>query len=614
MIKEEPLKTRGNDASRAKPDDTQTEHDDGPAGDPLFGSGYRWKAGWNRHDEELANMTLRAIARRLPGLMGLCLRLAWRTDARSVTVLLVCQSATGIFSAFGLLATQHVLVSLLAEGPTPGRVKAAIPSLVLVAGAAACGALLSAAGKAASGALRPKVARKAYGELLERAKRVELLAFEQSDFHDLLSSAQFGAGWAEYMVEQISALVTAVAGIAAAASVLSVLHPLLVPLLVLAVVPGGVATLVSTRRRNLSRQRWINQQRQQARLTQLMTDTDPAEEIRLHDVGPLLMEHYGRLADANEAEQTRLARADARTTLISGSISGTTTGLIYLLLGVLLWNGQVPLATAGTAVLAIRMGTAQLGSLVTAVNLVVEYGLYLHDWAEAIDRAEAESIPDGGIVPPPPHAIHAKNLTFTYPNKDTPALDGIDLEITAGEVVALVGENGSGKSTLARLLTGLYLPSGGEVLWDETPTVALSRTEASRHVAMLAQSFQRWPFTLRWNVAIGRHDREHPQEALDLAAAQGGAATLIDEMEHRWETLVASEFYGGTNLSGGQWQKIALARAFYRNSPILVLDFTDRVLGCLERVTRACPGASRPRLPAMRNLCVTMPIVPGGAG
>ena len=557
---------------RGESGDSQTARDEAAA-DPLFGAGYRWKAGWNRHDEELAHMTLRTIARRLPGLMGLCLRLSWRTDARAVTVLLVCQSATGVFSAFGLLATQRVLVSLLAAGPTPGRVKAAIPSLLLVAAAAACGALLAAAGNAASGALRPKVSRRAYGELLERATRVELLTFEQSDFHDLLSSAQFGAGWAEYMTEQISALATAIAGIVAAASVLSVLYPLLVPLLVVAVVPGGVATLVSTRRRNLSRQRWINQQRQQARLTSLMTDTDPAEEVRMHDVGPLLMKHYGRLADANEAEQSRLARADAKTTLISRSIAGITTGLIYLLLGILLWRGQVPLATAGTAVLAIRMGTSQLSSLVTAVNLIVEYGLYLTDWAEAIERAEAARIPEGVVTSVgPPQVIQARDLTFTYPNKDTPALDRINLDITAGEIVALVGENGSGKSTLAKLLTGLYLPTGGEVLWDEIPMGQLSRTAAAAHVSMLAQSFQRWPFTARWNVAIGRHDREHLQEALDRAAAHGGADSVIDDLKFRWETLIATEFFGGVNLSGGQWQKIALSRAFYRDAPVLVLD------------------------------------------
>src|SRR6185312_2371112 len=235
--------------------------------DPLFGTGYKWSAGWNRHDEEFVNMSLGTLSRRLPEVMALCLRLSWRTDARAVVTLLACQIANGVFTAFGLLATQRVLVSLLAEGPTPARVRAAIPSLVVVGAAAMCAALLGVGGRAASGALRPKVARLAYRELLERTVRVELLRFQQPEFKDLIAAAQYGAGWAEYMLEQISALITAAAGIAAAAGVLAALKWELVPLLIVAVIPDGVATLVITRRRNASRLKWLAKVRQQTRLT-----------------------------------------------------------------------------------------------------------------------------------------------------------------------------------------------------------------------------------------------------------------------------------------------------------------------------------------------------------
>ncbi|MBR7836685.1 ABC transporter ATP-binding protein [Actinospica durhamensis] len=541
--------------------------------DPLFGTGYKFSAGWNRHDEEFADMSLGTLARRLPEVMGLCLRLSWRTDARAVVMLLACQIANGVLTAFGLLATQRVLVSLLAEGPTPGRVRAAIPSLLVVGAAAMCAALLGVAGKAASGALRPKVARLAYRELLQRAVRVELLRFQQPEFKDLIAAAQFGAGWAEYMLEQISALITSAAGIAAAAGVLAALKWQLVPLLILAVVPDGVNTLVVTRRRNASRLKWLSKVRQQTRLTTLMVDQDPAEEVRLHGVDKLLLAHHDRLSEDNEAEQARLAVYAAKASLVSRAISGTTTAVIYLVLGYLTWRGQIPLATAGTAVFAIGKGTSQLAGMVTAMNSTVEYGLYLVDLADAIEQAEQAQIPDDAPAPAgPPQLIEARGLRFRYPNKDSAAIDGIDLTIRAGEVVAFVGENGSGKTTLAKLLTGLYLPTEGQLLWDGVPLGELSRPAAATHVGLLPQSFEHWPFTARWNIAVGRPEVEHDDAAVREAAARGGADTVIDELKQGLDTLIASEFFGGVNLSGGQWQKIALARSFLRDAPVLLLD------------------------------------------
>ncbi len=564
---------------REVPQDSDSEADGagaappGPAGDPLFGSGIKIKAGWARHDFEYEQMSLRSVARRLPGLVAACVRLSWRADRAAVLTVLVCQTATGISTAFGLLAANRVLVNLLAAGPTPGRVRAALPALLLVALSGIGGALLGALAKAASGRLRPRVSRFAYGELLERATRVELLTFQQSEFHDLLDAAQYGAGWAEHMVEELASVATAVAGIAAAAGVLTVLNPLLLPLLVLAALPDGAATVVSNRRRNLSRIQWLERVRQQRRLTDLLTDKIPAEEVRQHDAGSFLLRHYARLADAFEREQARLARADAITSLQARSVTGLATGAAYVLLGVLLWRGTVPLATAGTAVLAIRTGTMQLGVLVRALNQVFEYGLYLTDWQDAIARADRERISDAGVQPQgPPAVIRAENLGFTYPNSRTPALVGVDLEIRAGEIVALVGENGSGKSTLARLLTGLYLPDEGHVRWDGTSTADLARAKAAGHTAVLSQDFPHWPFTVRANITIGRHLAEPDEARLAAAAELGGARSVIDGLDAGLDTLIANEFLGGVGLSGGQWQKIALARAYFRDAPILVLD------------------------------------------
>ena len=547
--------------------------DDEETGDPLFGSGIHWKAGWNRHDVQISQVSLREVTRQLPRLIGECLRLSWRADRRAVLMVLVCQTATGIATAFGLLATNSVLLNLFAQGPSPTRVRAAVPALVLVGLAAMGGAITSTLGRAASTRLRPKVTRRAYGELLRRSTTVELLTFEQSDFHDLLDSANYGAGWAEYMVEQLAAVATAVAGMVGAISVLSVLNPWLVPLLVAASIPEGIGTMVSTRRRNASRLKWLHRARQMRRLSELMTETTPAEEIRQHDAGAFLNTHYALQADAFEAEQTRLARADVWTNLKSSAVSGATVLATYALLLWLFWHGQVPLATVGTAVLAIRLGTAQMDNMIQALTLAYEYGLYLNDWTEAIAIADAAQIPATGVVPSgPPSTIAIRGMGFTYPNKDTPALTGIDLDIKAGEIIALVGENGSGKSTLAKLITGLYTPTVGTVAWDGASTGELARARISGYTALLAQNFPRWPFTLKANIEIGRHERDDEPELLSRAARLGGADDVAADLKEGINTLIANEFLGGVGLSGGQWQKVGLSRVFFRDAPMLILD------------------------------------------
>ncbi|MEU7839316.1 ABC transporter ATP-binding protein [Nonomuraea sp. NPDC049129] len=543
------------------------------APDPLFGSGIRYTMGWARHEGD-RTAGFGRMMRRLPELVGICLKLSWRADRNALIIVTVCQLLVGAATAGGLLATNSVLQQLLTAGPTPDRIAAALPALALVGVSGIAIAVMTAWSNAMSGRLKPKVEHLAYTELLARSARVELLHFQRADFHDLLDAAQYGAGWIDLVIEQLIKTVTAVMGIIAAAGVLGVLHPLLLPLLPLIVVPRGWAAVRATRMRNESRLTWLSHMRQQASLTSLLTSKDPAEEIRAHAAGDFLLGHYDRLATHSAVEQARLARADAKADLVAGALSGLTTAATYVLLGWLLATGRMALAAAGTAVLAIRTGTNQLGSVVSSLAYMHEYGLYTADWRDACRQAQELAIPAGGTVTPAtgPERIEVRDLRFSYVNAGKPALNGVNLTIGRGEVVALVGHNGSGKTTLAKLLTGLYLPEEGSVTWDGVDTAHLDRDRAFDSVALLSQGFERWPFTVRSNVAIGRYETDPTAEALTRAAASAGAVDLIEGLKDGWDTLLAPEFQGGVNLSGGQWQRIALTRAYFRDAPLLVLD------------------------------------------
>jgi ATP-binding cassette subfamily B protein/ATP-binding cassette subfamily C protein len=256
--------------------------------------------------------------------------------------------------------------------------------------------------------------------------------------------------------------------------------------------------------------------------------------------------------------------------VIAQIATGVATAGVYLVLGVLLAVGWVPLAVAGTAVLAIRSAQASLATLLYAVNQCYEEGLYFSDYL-AFCADAASRVPPSGVRPAPRgfERIVADRVTFSYPGADEPALREVSIEIRRGEVVALVGENGSGKTTLAKILAGLYRPESGAVYWDEIAIRDVSPEQMREVIAVIAQDHAHWPLTVRHNIAMGR---AADAGLLLTAATASGADTVIEKLPYGYDTLLDRQFKNGAELSGGQWQRIAAARGFYRSAPLLIMD------------------------------------------
>jgi ATP-binding cassette subfamily B protein/ATP-binding cassette subfamily C protein len=204
------------------------------------------------------------------------------------------------------------------------------------------------------------------------------------------------------------------------------------------------------------------------------------------------------------------------------------------------------------------------------VNQCYEEGLYFSDYL-AFCADAARRIPPPGTRPVPAafDRITTDRVTFTYPGADRPALTEVSIEIRQGEVVALVGENGSGKTTLAKVLAGLYRPDSGAVHWDGTSIADVDPEPLRELIAVIAQDHANWPLTVRHNIAMGR--AEDP-DRLAQASAASGADAVIATLKCGYDTLLDRHFKNGAELSGGQWQRIAAARGFYRSAPLLVMD------------------------------------------
>jgi ATP-binding cassette subfamily B protein len=550
------------------PDDRSAEPDD-----PLFGGGLAFSHPAMRHDLAHLDLGILEIAAHIPRLVAVAWRQAASVDPRALLVSTASQIMVGLCTAFGLLTTTRVLAPLFASGPTPERLAQALPALVAALGAMGATRVLDAVSHAANGRLAPKVQHSSQARLMELGARVELATAESADFHNLMASAQQGNAALGAVVDASVGLLNSLVGMVAAAGVLGILKPQLLPLLLLSVVPNVWSSVRSARARFTSLKRHIELTRQMDLLARMVVDNQAADEVRAHAVGGYLTDNYRRLAALANQEQARLARAESRVTLTSAALSGTVNLVVYLVLGLMIAHGAVPLALAGTALMALTTVRSKLGAMVDQLNHIYNQGLFVLDREEACRQAAAQAMRSGSTpVPAPPTTITARNLRFRYPGSASCAVDGVDLELRKGEVVALVGHNGSGKTTLAKLLAGLYTPLDGTLLWDGAETAGLSRDDMLHHVAILSQNFAEWPFTARANITIGDHRRADSPTLLARAAQQGTAAGVIDRLTHGWDTLLAREFWGGTNLSGGEWQRIGLSRIAYRDAAVLIFD------------------------------------------
>ncbi|MFF4300751.1 ABC transporter ATP-binding protein [Streptomyces sp. NPDC001601] len=544
----------------------------------LFGGPLRYDMGWSQHGNAFLELDFRAMMTRLPGMLASSLRLARQADAGATRIVLAAQVGVGVAQAVSLLAVNSVLGRLIGTGTIEERLRSAAPALVAMAAVMFVAALLRAASTYATGRLEPKVERVATETYLERAAAVELAAIEDHAFHKLLDTAQYGASSARRMIMYGTRVVNAMISLVTAAGVLTVLHPALLPLLITMTIPSAWGALTNARRRYESFHTWVQHARAGHLISALLTEPEAAPEIRVHGVGPFLLRHYRAMSETAEAEQARLARLAARTGLIAAAWTGLATVATYATLGGLLLSGAMALSVAGTAVIAIRSGSASLNTLVLEINTLHEEALFVGDLERLYVEAAQRAIPLGGDpLPEDPQEIRFENVTFTYPSDHPdetvrPALDDVTLSIPLGRIIALVGENGSGKTTLVKLLAGLYQPDRGRILWDGVDAARADRQRLAERIAMVAQNFKRWPFTAKVNVAVGRSSAPLTDERLAASVAEAGAQEVVEDLPRGLDTLLARHFSGGHELSGGQWQRLGIARAAYRRGHILIVD------------------------------------------
>ncbi|TRY17029.1 ABC transporter ATP-binding protein [Tessaracoccus rhinocerotis] len=528
-------------------------------------------------EERVDSVSLRVAARsekkslgRLSSLVRMSLSLVWSSGRSLFIALVVLQLVAAGALAGQVLAVQAVLDAILGAGGVDAVVRPAL----LLAGLTAVSMIAAGAQGQVQRLLAELVSRAMWHRVLGVATGVGLRHFESPEFYNRLNRVQTSALSRPYQVTQgLLGMVGALAASIGVGIALVSVSPLLLPLVVI----GGVPILLTSRRESRLEFEFSVRQTVSMRwrqyFTVLQTGRDEAKEVRAFGLAPWLLrrfdEHYGSYLDDLGRHVRR------RTVLMVLGQVGSALVLVATLL-VLVWliaRGDIGVAGAGAAIVAIRMLATQVQSLFRGVQTIFESGLFLDDLNGFLALGEAAREEDSGDEAPSGFLeIEASGVHFRYPGSETEALRGVNIRLGAGEVVALVGENGSGKTTLAKLLAGLYEPDAGAIRWDGREIREFRPSSLRERITVVFQDFVRYALPARENISVGRVDEPTDELRVRQAAAAAGATSALESLPQGYDTILSRLFSGGRELSGGQWQRVALARSFYRDAPLVILD------------------------------------------
>jgi ATP-binding cassette subfamily B protein len=436
---------------------------------------------------------------------------------------------------------------------------------------------MSAASRATStcqSLLRAQLGNRVNVMILEKALTLDLLHFEDSEFYDKLLRARREASVRPLsMVMRTFTLCQNVLSLLSYAAILLGFSPLAVLVLFLA----GIPVFVAEAKFSGDAFRLFNWRSEETRmmnyLETALTREENAKEMKLYNLGPLFLQRYKDIfVKTFEQDRALTLRRDSWGFGL-GLLSTFSFYGAYCWIGIRAVQGKLSLGEMTMYLLLFKQGQSALSSCLTAIGGLYEDNLYLSNLYEYLEQ----EIPlvEGGLKrgPDPDDGIRFENVSFTYPKANRPALENISLHLRPGSTLALVGENGSGKTTLIKLMTRLYQPTTGRILFEGKDLREWDHEALRDRIGVIFQDFVRYQLSVGENIGAGDLEQFTDKERWRDAAQKGLADPFIQDLPKGYDQQLGQWFKDGRELSGGQWQKIALSRAFMRTrADVLVLD------------------------------------------
>jgi ATP-binding cassette subfamily B protein len=522
---------------------------------------------WEREDARLG-------ARRLLGLMRSSLRLVWRASPSETISLLVLQILSGLALPVQVLAAKWALDSIFESSRSGSGMNDALPALAVALAVMTAGQIVAATARHRQ-RLLPELAGQAAQEMLaEKAAAIDLEALETPAFHNRLNRAQNEASFRPAnMVADMARIVSSTVAVVGLAGLLLTVHPLLVAGLLAAMLPLSWASMAGGRAYYRYAVRRTPKRRLIAYLQGLLSQLDSGKEIRAFALGPYLLEHRRQLFDEEMADLRTLIRGrlkgDVLATLASSAV--IAGGVVFILW--LHFSQRISLAETVAAAGALLLMLPRMNVLTGSVGQLHENALFVEDlWSFVAVESRQLTPASPAAIPASLTELRVDDLTFSYRDGAAPVLRGVSMELRLGETVALVGENGAGKTTLAKLLCRLYDPESGTISWDGRDLRTCDPDDLRTRIAVVFQDFVRYDLSARENIAFGDVRAMDDAAAIAEAARRAGAAEFLTALPDGYETRLGRRFINGHELSIGQWQRVALARVFFRDAPLVIMD------------------------------------------
>jgi ATP-binding cassette subfamily B protein len=306
----------------------------------------------------------------------------------------------------------------------------------------------------------------------------------------------------------------------------------------------------------------------------LLTNNETVKEIKLFGLGPSLKDRYETLFTQFLEEDTSIARRNTFASLAWGMISNLAYYGSYIWVIIRTITQAITLGDMTMFLSVFRQSQRAVQSLLENFNRLYENNLYLDNLIDFLKIEPALLSPENGKIAPAPieQGVRFENVSFKYPGSEKYVLKNVNLFIKPGESIALVGLNGAGKTTLIKLLTRLYDPTEGRITLDGTDLRDFDMKSLHQRFGVIFQDFVRYQFSVKENIGFGQIEDLDNQNRIEEAADKGGASEVVSELPEGFDTVLGRRWNRGHELSGGQWQKIALSRAFMRKAEVLILD------------------------------------------
>jgi ATP-binding cassette, subfamily B, bacterial len=502
------------------------------------------------------------------------LELVW-TTSRALTVTLAALTLVAGVLPAGVAYVGALIVDAVVSAMRGSGLASRVVELVLIEGALVVAIAAAQRGlSVCQSLLRAQLGQRVNVMILEKALTLELQHFEDSEFYDKLTRARREASTRPLsLVTRTFGLVQNGISLISYAVLLAHFSPWAVAVLLLAGLPAFVAEAkFSGDAFRLFRWR-SPETRMQLYLETVLAREDHAKEVKLFGLGPRLLERYREIF-------RRLYREDRALTLRRDAW-GFTLGLLgtaafygaYAWIALSAVRRVISLGQMTMYVALFRQGQAAVSAILAAIGGMYEDNLYLSTLYEYLETPVAAPSGDAARGPHPEDGVRFEDVSFTYPGGEAPALEHITFHLRPGESLALVGENGSGKTTLIKLLTRLYAPSSGRILLDGRDLQEWDEAVLRQRIGVIFQDFARYQMLVGENVGAGDERYFEDESRWREAADKGRASEFIATLPAGYHTQLGKWFRDGRELSGGQWQKVALSRAFMRTrADILVLD------------------------------------------